>query len=64
MIDQINANITILLKACKDSLDRFMPIAYDELRSLARRYLRCARAVHTLQLTLLELEVYLKLNIC
>ena|SRR6266404_5472664 len=38
-----------------------MPLVYNELRSLARRYLRDERPGHTLQATALVNEVYLRL---
>src|SRR5260370_2319641 len=38
-----------------------MPLVYEELRQLARRYLACERADHTLQATALVHEVYLRL---
>ena len=57
--------ITRLLKAwgAGDSaaLDRLMPLVYEELRRLARRYLRKERAGGTLQPTALVNEVYLRL---
>lgn len=41
--------------------ERLMPLVYDELRKLARDYLRRERADHTLQPTALVNEAYLKL---
>ena len=41
--------------------ERLMPLVYDELRSLARRYLQRERADHTLQATGLVHEAYLRL---
>ena len=43
------------------ALDRLTPIVYDELRSIARRYLRSERQGHTLQSTALVNEAYLEL---
>lgn len=43
------------------ALDRLMPLVYEELRSLARHYLRRERAGHTLQTTALVNEAYLRL---
>ena len=40
---------------------RLMPLVYDELRALARRYLQRERADHTLQATGLVHEAYLRL---
>lgn len=41
------------------SLDEVVPLVYDELRRLARRYLRGERCNHTLQPTALVNEAYL-----
>jgi RNA polymerase sigma-70 factor (ECF subfamily) len=43
------------------ALDKLMPIVYDDLRRLAKRYMRGQRAGHTLQTTALVNEAYLKL---
>lgn len=40
---------------------RLMPLVYDELHALARRYLRAERANHTLQPTALLHEAFLRL---
>jgi RNA polymerase sigma-70 factor, ECF subfamily len=45
----------------KAALDELMPLVYNELRSLAKRYLKSERADHTLQPTALVNEVYLRL---
>lgn len=45
----------------KAALDALMPIVYDELRRLARRYMRRQNADHTLQTTALVNEAYLRL---
>ena len=41
--------------------DRLLPIVYEELRRLARHYMRRERAGHTLQTTALIHEAYLRL---
>ncbi len=41
------------------ALDELMPLVYEELRRLARHYLRQERAGHTLQTTALVNEAYL-----
>lgn len=41
--------------------DRLMPLVYDELHRLARRYMRQERPDHTLQPTALVNEAYLRL---
>jgi RNA polymerase sigma factor (TIGR02999 family) len=41
--------------------DELMLLVYDDLRRLARRYMRCERSGHTLQTTGLVNEAYLRL---
>lgn len=57
--------ITQLLVAWGDgdkaALDDLMPLVYEELRRLARRYMRHEREGHTLQTTALVNEAYLRL---
>jgi RNA polymerase sigma factor (TIGR02999 family) len=48
-------------KGDPQALDQLMPIVYDELRSLAGRYLRRERSDHTLQPTALVNEAYMRL---
>lgn len=43
------------------ALEKLMPLVYDELRRLARRYLNQERPGHTLQATALVNEAYLRL---
>lgn len=54
-----------LLRAWSDgdraALDRLTPIVYDELRRLARHYMRCERPGHSLQTTALVNEAYMRL---
>jgi RNA polymerase sigma factor (TIGR02999 family) len=45
----------------REALDRLAPVVYDELRRLARRYMRNQRSGITLQTTALVNEVYLRL---
>jgi RNA polymerase sigma-70 factor, ECF subfamily len=45
----------------KAALDRLMPLVYDELRRLARHYMKRERAGLTLQTTVLVNEAYLRL---
>lgn len=45
----------------QESLERLLPAVYDELRKLARSYLRRERPDHTLQATALVHEAYLRL---
>ena len=59
------SDVTQLLNAWSDgrqeALDELMPIVYQELRRLARSYLRGERDEHTLQPTALVNEAYLRL---
>lgn len=48
-------------KGDKGALDALLPLVYDELRRLARAYLRRERPGHTLQTTALVHEAYLRL---
>ena len=56
---------TVLLRRWSDgdrsALDELLPLVYDELRRLARSYLRRERAEHTLESTALVHEAYLRL---
>jgi RNA polymerase sigma factor (TIGR02999 family) len=49
-------------KGDKKAADRLFPIIYDELRRIARHYLRAEGPGHTLQPTALVHELYLKLG--
>jgi len=44
-----------------EALEKLMPLVYDELHRLARRYLRRERSDHTLQSTALVHEAYLRM---
>ena len=59
------ADVTQLLLAWNNgnsgALDSLMPLVYDELRRLARRYMRVEGAGHTLQATALVNDAYLRL---
>lgn len=45
----------------EDALEELTPLVYDELRRLARRYMRTERADHTLQTTGLVNEAFIRL---
>ncbi|HEX7728662.1 MAG TPA: sigma-70 family RNA polymerase sigma factor [Terracidiphilus sp.] len=45
----------------RNALNQLLPLVYDELRRLARSYLRRERSQHTLQSTALVHEAYLRL---
>jgi RNA polymerase sigma factor (TIGR02999 family) len=61
----VTGNITLLLLKWSDgdqtALDQLMPLVYDELRQLARSYLRRRGNQHSLQPTALVNEAYLRL---
>jgi RNA polymerase sigma factor (TIGR02999 family) len=58
-------DVTRLLADWRDgdqgALDRLMPLVYDELRRMARRYMRGERENHTLQSSALVNEAYMRL---
>ena len=58
-------DISLLLQAWREgdssALNRLMPLVYQELRRLARRYMMGEKAGHTLQTTALVNEAYLRL---
>ena len=58
-------DVTGLLRAWssgdESALERLVPLVYDELRRLARRYMAGERSGHTLQTTALVNEAYLRL---
>jgi RNA polymerase sigma factor (TIGR02999 family) len=60
-----DTSVTTLLHRLRDgdagALDHLLPLVYDELRSLARAYLRNERTGHTLGATALVHEAYLRL---
>jgi RNA polymerase sigma factor (TIGR02999 family) len=49
------------IEAASLTLSKIMPVVYDELRRLARRYMARERVTHTLQATALVNEAYLRL---
>jgi RNA polymerase sigma-70 factor, ECF subfamily len=60
-----STDVSQLLRAWSDgdrcALDRLTPIVYEELRYLARHYMRGERAGHSLQTTALVNEAYMRL---
>jgi RNA polymerase sigma factor (TIGR02999 family) len=60
-----SAEITQMLNAISsgdgEAPERLLPLVYDELRRLARGYMRNERADHTLQATALVHEAYIQL---
>jgi RNA polymerase sigma factor (TIGR02999 family) len=63
--DVSQGDVTAILRAWSEgdrqALDRLTPIIYDELRRLARRYVRQERPGHSLQATALVNEAYMRL---
>lgn len=63
--ESVAADATALLRAWSNgdqkALDQLVPIVYNELRRLARRYLRGERPGHSVQTTALVNEAYLRL---
>jgi RNA polymerase sigma factor (TIGR02999 family) len=61
----VPANFTQLLSEWRSgqpqALDRLAPLVYDELRRLARGYMRSERGGHTLQATAVVHEAFLRL---
>jgi RNA polymerase sigma factor (TIGR02999 family) len=62
---QVPANFTQLLTEWRSghpqALERLTPLVYDELRRLARNYMRGERSSHTLQATAVVHEAFLRL---
>jgi RNA polymerase sigma factor (TIGR02999 family) len=62
---QVPANFTQLLTDWRDgnpqALQRLTPLVYEELRRLARNYMRAERGGHTLQATAVVHEAFLRL---
>jgi RNA polymerase sigma factor (TIGR02999 family) len=65
MTMEIPANFTQLLTDWRtgqpQALERITPLVYDELRRLARGYMRAERGSHTLQATAVVHEAFLRL---
>ena len=63
--DPVRGDVTALLRAWsggdQHALAQLTPIVYDELRRLARHYMKGERAGHSLQTTALVNEAYLRL---
>jgi RNA polymerase sigma factor (TIGR02999 family) len=64
-MDTSQGDVTLLLKAWREgdqtALERLTPLVYDDLRKIARRFIRLERVDHTLQPTALVHEAYLRL---
>jgi RNA polymerase sigma factor (TIGR02999 family) len=59
--DEVTKLLTAWSDGDQSALDKLMPYVYDELRKLARKYMRAERPGHTLQTTALVNEAYLRL---
>ena len=66
MLDDASHQISLLLidwsKGDEYALEQLMPLVYDELRVMARQYIRRQPSGHTFQTTDLIHEAYLKLS--
>src|ERR1700759_5784684 len=62
---EVPANFTQLLSDWRSgkshALERLTPLVYDELRRLARGYMRAERGSHTLQATAVVHEAFMRL---
>jgi RNA polymerase sigma-70 factor, ECF subfamily len=57
----VTALLAEMAKGNQAAQEKLVPLVYDELKHLARRYMRRERSDHTLQTTALVHEAYLKL---
>jgi RNA polymerase sigma-70 factor (ECF subfamily) len=57
----VTALLSELAQGNQDAAEKLVPLVYDELKRLARGYMRRERPDHTLQTTALVHEAYLKL---
>jgi RNA polymerase sigma-70 factor (ECF subfamily) len=57
----VTAMLSQLTQGNQEAAERLIPLVYDELKKLARAYMRRERGDHTLQTTALVHEAYLKL---
>jgi RNA polymerase sigma-70 factor, ECF subfamily len=64
-MDRASADVTALLldlaQGNEDAAEKLIPLVYDELKQMARRFMRRERPDHTLETTALVHEAYLKL---
>ena len=60
-MEDVSALLRAWTEGDQGSLDRLTPIVYDELRRLARRYMKGERPGHSLQTTALVNEAYTRL---
>src|SRR5438552_15292791 len=60
-VDDISSLLRAWSGGDQRALDRLTPIVYDELRRLARRYMKGERPGHSLQTTALVNEAYMRL---
>ena len=59
--EEVTLLLAELTKGNEQAASRLIPLVYEELRRLARNYMRRERGDHTLQPTALVNEAYLKL---
>lgn len=58
---EVSLLLSELTRGNREAEERLIPLVYDELRRLARTYMRRERSGHTLQTTALVHEAYLRL---
>jgi RNA polymerase sigma factor (TIGR02999 family) len=63
-IDEVTVLLVDWSNGDKSALEKLIPLVYDELRRIARHYMRRERSDHTLQSAALVNEAYLKLIDC
>ena len=60
-VGEVTQLLVSLSKGDQEAASKLIPLVYDELRRLARHYMRRERSDHTLQTTALVHEAYLRL---
>ena len=60
-VGEVTQLLVSLSKGNQEAASKLIPLVYDELRRLARHYMRRERSDHTLQTTALVHEAYLRL---
>jgi len=60
-VDDVSTLLRAWSEGDRNALERLTPIVYEELRRLARRYMRGERSGHSLQTTALVNEAYMRL---
>src|ERR1700722_3763044 len=61
IVEDVSTLLHAWTRGDQKALEKLMPIVYDELRRLGRRYMRAERSGHSLQATALVNEAYTRL---